>query len=157
MMPTTQQMLAAVQLALQEHVTPKIDDQWAQSALRSVDVILNHLQARVPVEGPLLHADSGELVALLASARDRLGYDDPALGAFLAEAPGVLEGYASVDALQALNHRGREVVDALLHHCHERKGDAAVEAVHSELRAWLIVHADRESGFFFPIYVGRPV
>ncbi|WP_176593567.1 hypothetical protein [Sphingobium sp. EM0848] len=157
MMPTTQQMLAAVQLALQEHVAPKIDDQWAQSALRSVDVILNHLQARVPVEGPMLHEDSRELVALLASARDRLSYDEPALAAFLSEAPALLDGYARVDALQLLNHKGREAVDALLHHCHARKGDAAAAAVHADLHAWLLKHADRESGFFFPTYVGRPV
>lgn len=157
MMPTTQQMLAAVQLALQEHVTPKVEDQWAQSALRSVDVILNHLQARVPVEGPMLHEDSGELIALLSGARDRLKSEDSGLRTFLAEAPGVLDGYPRVDALQALNHRGREVVDSLLHHCHAHKGDAAADAVHAELRAWLLVHADRESGFFFPTYVGRPV
>lgn len=161
MMPTTQQMLAAVQLALQEHVAPEVDDQWARSALRSVDVILNHLQARVPEEGPMLHEDSGELFALLSRARARLNLGDAALGsalgAFLAEAPSLLEGYSRVEALQALNHRGREVVDGLLHHCHEHKGDAAADAIHAELRAWLLVHANRESGFFFPTYVGRPV
>lgn len=157
MMPTTQQMLAAVQRALQEHVAPKIDDQWAQSALRSVDVILNHLQARVPVEGVMLHEDSRELIALLTAARDCLSHDDPALVAFLAEAPALLDGYARVDALQALNHKGREAVDALLHVCHARKGDAAADAVHADLRTWLLKHADRESGFFFPTYVGRPV
>lgn len=157
MMPTSQQMLAAVQLALQEHVAPKIDDQWAQSALRSVDVILNHLQARVPVEGAMLHEDSRELVVLLTAARDRLSHDDPALATFLAEAPDLLDGYARVDALQALNHKGREAADALLHACHARKGEAVVDAVHADLRAWLLKHADRESGFFFPTYVGRPV
>ncbi|WP_311268026.1 hypothetical protein [Sphingobium sp. WCS2017Hpa-17] len=157
MMPTSQQMLAAVQRALQEHVAPKIDDQWAQSALRSVDVILNHLQARVPVEGVMLHEDSRELIALLTEARDRLSHDDPALAAFLAEAPALLVGYARVDALQALNHKGREAVDALLHVCHARKGDAVADVVHADLRAWLLKHADRESGFFFPTYVGRPV
>jgi len=157
MMPTTQQMLAAIQLALQEHVVPKIDDQWAQSALRSVDVILNHLQARVPVEGPMLHEDSNELVSLLGTVAVRLGESDAALDAFLAEAPGLLEGYARVDALQALNHRGREIVDALLVRCHERKGEAAHDAVLADLRAYVLRHADRESGFFFPTYVGRPV
>lgn len=157
MMPTTQQMLAAVQLALQEHVVPKIDDQWAQSALRSVDVILNHLQARVPVEGIILHEDNRELVALLTTARDRLSHDEPVLAAFLADAPGLLDGYARVDALQALNHRGREAVDTLLHVCHARKGETAADAVHADLRAWLLKHADREGGFFFPTYVGRPV
>jgi hypothetical protein len=157
MMPTTQQMLAAVQRALAEHVAPQIDDQWAQSALRSVDVILNHLQVRVPAEGPMLHEDSRDLVALLTEARDRLSHDEPALVAFLAEAPALLEGYAAVDALQALNHTGREAVDALLHHCHANKGEAAADAVHADLRAYLLKHADRESGFFFPTYVGRPV
>ncbi|WP_198351112.1 hypothetical protein [Flavisphingomonas formosensis] len=156
-MPTTEQMLAAVQLALREHVVPKIDDQWAQSALRSVDVILNHLQARTPVEGPMLHEDTAELVELLQSARTRLGHADADLDGFLAEAPALLGGYARVDALQALNHRGRERVDALLLLCRARRGEAAAEAVHADLRAYLLRHADRESGFFFPTYVGRPV
>ncbi|MFX8708251.1 hypothetical protein ABTM42_20450, partial [Acinetobacter baumannii] len=61
MMPTTEQMLAAVQLALREHVAPQVSDQWAQSARRSVDVILNHLQVRTADEGPLLHVDTQEL------------------------------------------------------------------------------------------------
>ena len=157
MMPTSRQMLAAMQLALHEHVAPKIDDQWAQSALRSIDVILNHLQARVPAEGPMLHEDSTELLALLSSVQQRLSYAEPALADFLAQAPDVLAGYAPVETLQALNHRGREAVDALLHHCQARKDDAAHVAVHAELRAYLLKYADRESGFFFPTYVGRPV
>lgn len=157
MMPTTQQMLAAVQLALKEHVAPKVDDEWAQSALRSVDVILNHLQVRVPVEGPLLHEDTLELATLLAGAKDRLGLDDAALSAFIAEARQLPAAYPAAEALQALNHRGRETVNTLLEHCHARKGDAGAEAVHADLRAWLLKHADREGGMFFPTYVGRPV
>lgn len=157
MMPTTEQMLAAMQLALREHVVPKVEDQWAQSALRSIDAILNHLQARTPVEGPLLHEDTRELVGLLSSARESLALKDKALDAFLAEAPGVLSGYARVDALQALNHRGRECVDALLILCHARKDEAAARGVHETLRAYLLRHADRESPFFFPTYVGRPL
>ncbi len=157
MMPTTQQMLAAMQLALQEHVVPKIDDQWAQSALRSVDVILNHLQARVPVEGSMLHEDTSELVVLLGAAAEWLDDRDAVLNAFLTEAAAMLSGYARVDALQALNHRGREIVDTLLVRCHEHKGDTAHDAVLADLKAYVLRHADRESGFFFPTYVGRPV
>ncbi|WP_068076755.1 hypothetical protein [Novosphingobium lentum] len=157
MMPTATQMLAAVQLALREHVTPQIEDQWAQSALRSVDVILNHLQARVPAEGPMLHQDTSELVTLLTGAREALGGGDPALEAFLAEAPALLAGYASVEDLQAINHTGREAVDVLLRACHAQRGQAGVDAVHAGLRAYLLRHAERESGFFFPTYVGRPV
>lgn len=156
MMPTTEQMLAAVQLALREHVVPQVTDQWAQSALRSVEVILNHLQARTPVEGPMLHADTQELLDLLGPAQARVGFDDDGLRAFLAEAPAVLAGYAPVDVLQALNHRGREALDRLLVHCHARN-DAAADGYLVELRSWLLAHADRESGFFFPTYVGRPV
>jgi hypothetical protein len=154
MMPTTEQMLAAVQLALSEHVAPQVTDQWAQSALRSVDVILNHLRARTPIEGPMLHDDTCELVDLLTDAAARVSFDDEGLAAFLAEAPDVLDGYARVDALQALNHRGRAALDRLLVHCHAVGG---ADAVRADLRAWLLRHADRESGFFFPTYVGRPV
>ncbi|MCG2840939.1 hypothetical protein L6Q21_08090 [Sandaracinobacter sp. RS1-74] len=157
MMPTSQQMLAAMQLALKEHVTPLVDDQWAQSALRSVDVILNHLQVRVAEEGPMLHADTSELLELLRAAGTRAGYADAALHDFLAEAPATLAGYARVDALQALNHRGREIVDRLLLHCDAQRADAGVAGLHADLRAYLLRHADRESGFFFPTYVGRPV
>jgi hypothetical protein len=157
MMPTTTQMLAAVQLALREHVTPQIEDQWAQSALRSVDVILNHLQARVPAEGPMLHQDTNELVALLTEAHSALGGGDPSLEAFLAEAPTLLAGYASVDDLQAINHKGREAVDVLLLACHAQRGHTTADAIHADLRAYLLRHAERESGFFFPTYVGRPV
>ncbi len=157
MMPTTEQILAAVQLALREHVAPKVDDQWAQSALRSVDVILNHLQARTPVEGPMLHEDTSELVALLSAVREQLKLDDEALIGFLSDAPACLAGYARVDALQALNHRGRACVDNLLRHCNVHKGEAAADAVHADLRAYLLRHADRENPLFFPTYVGRPL
>lgn len=157
MMPTAEQMLAAVQLALRENVVPKADDEWAQSALRSVDVILNHLIARVPAEGPMLHEDTAELCGILGRARTALGVADADLDAVLAEAPAVLAGYARVDVLQALNHRAREAVDRALLACHARKGDALADEVHAALRAYLLCHADRESGFFFPTYVGRPV
>jgi hypothetical protein len=156
MMPTTEQMLAAMQLALNEHVAPHVNDQWAQSALRSVDVILNHLRARTPVEGPMLHGDTRELADLLTAEAARVGFADEGLAAFLAEAPVLLDGYARVDALQALNHRGRAALDRLLVHCHAM-GGAQADAVRGTLRAWLLGHADRESGFFFPTYVGRPV
>lgn len=157
MMPTSGQMLAAMQLALNEHVVPQVQDQWAQSALRSIDAILNHLQARVPVEGPMLHVDTQELEDLLTAASAALGYASPALDAFLAEATEMLAGYAAVDVLQALNHRGREALEGLLLHCQSRKGDAKADSVHADLRGWLLRHADRESAFFFPVYVGRPV
>jgi len=157
MMPTSTQMLAAMQLAISEHVAPNVTDQWAQSALRSIDAILNHLQARVPVEGPMLHADTQELEDVLASASLALGHSDPSVVAFLAEAPEILAGYAAVEALQALNHRGREALEGLLLHCRSHKGDPAADTVHAELRAYLLRHADRESAFFFPVYVGRPV
>lgn len=157
MMPTTQQMLAAVQLALKEHVTPKVEDEWAQSALRSVDVILHHLQARVPVEGPMLHEDTLELAGLLTSAEARLSIGDAELEAFVSEALGLPKSYPAIEELQALNHRGREVINTLLERCHAQKGDKVADAVHADLRDWLLKHADRESSFFFPTYVGRPV
>lgn len=158
MMPKAEDMLAAVQLALKEHVVPIAEGhQWAASALRSVDVILNHLQARVPVEGPILHADTTELLELLGKAKTALGDTVEGQDAFLTEAPAVLAGYATVGDLHALNHRGREVVDLLLRHCHARKGEEATQAAHADLRAYLVRHTDRESPFFFPTYVGRPV
>lgn len=157
MMPTSAQMLAAMQLALNEHVVPQVQDQWAQSALRSIDAILNHLQARVPVEGPMLHADTTELVALLRDGQARLGLPGDAIAAFAAEADALLATYAPVEALQALNHRGRALLEDLLIACQARKGEAVADAVHADLRAYLLRHADRESAFFFPVYVGRPV
>jgi hypothetical protein len=153
MMPTAKQMLEAAQLALREHVVPQVDDQWAESALRSVDVILSHLQVRVVIEGPMLHADTSELVVLLDQVKNALDHAHEGLDAFLAEAPGLLEGYAPVDDLAALNTRGRAVVDHLLHVCRTQNA----EKVHADLRAYLIRHADREAPLFFPTYVGRPV
>lgn len=158
MMPKAEDMLAAVQLALKEHVVPIAEDnQWAASALRSVDVILNHLQARVPVEGVMLHGDTLELLELLSNAKATLGQTVKGQDAFLAEVPSILAGYALVGELLALNHRGREVVDLLLRYCHAYDDDGAVQGVHISLRAYLLRHADRESQLFFPIYVGRPV
>ena len=59
--------------------------------------------------------------------------------------------------LLAFNHRGREALEGLLLHCQARKGEADADAVHADLRGYLLRHADRESAFFFPVYVGRPV
>ena len=156
MMPTAEQMIVAAQRALKDYVVPVVEDQWAASALRSVDVILSHLAARTPIEGPMLHEDNRELAALLGKA-ETIGLGNAAISAFRAEAAELLDGYAPVADLFALNHRGREAVDGLLIACHARKGDAAIESYHDELRAYLHRHADRESPLFFPTYVGRPV
>ena len=158
MMPTTEQMLAAMQLALDEHVKPvAADNQWAASALRSVDAILNHLQVRVPNEGPFLHADNSDLLNLLGAAKTQLGKVVEGQEDFLDTAPALLSGYASVGDLQALNHRGRDAVDRLLRLCQSLKGDTAADAVHAVLRAYVLRHAEGESAYFFPVYVGRPV
>jgi hypothetical protein len=156
MMPTAEQMIVAAQQALKDFVVPVVEDQWAASALRSVDVILSHLAVRTSIEGPMLHEDNLELVALLGKAED-LGLGNQETAAFRAEAAELLQNYASVFDLFALNHRGREAVDALLLVCRERRGEAAVDVYHDDLRAYLLRHADRESPLFFPVYVGRPV
>jgi uncharacterized protein YicC (UPF0701 family) len=157
MMPTTKEVLASMQLALKEHVEPKIEDKWAQSALRSIDALLNHLQARVPTEGPVLHEDTTDLVQVLREAEADLASGVPVVQTFLSRAPGILDRYASVEELQALNHEGREAVDQLLRHC-RRQGARSDEAeVLPRLRAYLLRHADRESAYFFPVFVGRPV
>lgn len=167
MMPSVEQMLEAAQTALRDFVVPNVDDQWAASALRSVDVILSHLQARTPVEGPMLHADTGDLAILLASASAALELADARssdgtvivddLAAFARDAAATLAGYAAVADLALLNMRGRQLVDDLLLFCHARRDDGAAKAVHDDLRAYLMRHLERESAFFFPTYVGRPV
>jgi hypothetical protein len=152
MMPLSEAMLAAAQLALKEHVAPVVEDQWAASALRSVDVILQHLQARVPGEGPMLHADTRDLADVLANVSQALGAGD-VIQAFGQEAQTLLDGYASVGDLAALNCKGRQIVDDLLHVCRKRQADEA----HAKLHAYLMRHVERESPYFFPTYVGRPV
>jgi len=153
MKPSVEQMLEAAQLALREHVAPLATDQWAASALRSVDVILSHLQARVPVEGPMLYEDNRDLAGVLAKAVDLdLGANlREALDAFAAEQPAMNE-YPSVNALADLNIKGRGLLDELLIFCHARNE----EVVHDALRGYLERHLERERPFYFPVFVGRP-
>ncbi len=166
MKPSVEQMLEAMQLALREKVSPVVSDQWAASALRSVDVILSHLQARTPVEGPMLYEDNHDLAAVLAEAADlnlagEITSENVALTAalagFAADVKAMAQGYPAVSALSALNVRGRFLLDDLLRVCHARKGQPGVEQVHAALRLYLDRHIDRERQFFFPTYVGRPV
>jgi len=151
-------MLEAAQLALREKVATVVTDQWAASALRSVDVILSHLQARVPVEGPMLYEDNRDLAAVLAEAAVALPGTEmaPELEAFAADEAELSQDYPSVNALSDLNIRGRTVLDDLLVFCHARRDDPAVANVHGQLRGYLNRHLDRERPFFFPVFVGRP-
>jgi len=159
MKPSVEQMLEAAQLALREKVATVVTDQWAASALRSVDVILSHLQARVPVEGPMLFEDNRDLAAVLGEAAAALPGTEmaPALAAFAAEEAELAQTYPSVNALSDLNIRGRTVLDDLLIFCHARREDPAAAKIHDQLRAYLNRHLDRERPFFFPTFVGRPV
>jgi len=151
-------MLEAAQLALREKVATVVTDQWAASALRSVDVILSHLQARVPVEGPMLYEDNRDLAAVLAEAAVALPGTEmaPELEAFAADEAELSQDYPSVNALSDLNIRGRTVLDDLLVFCHARRDDPTVANVHGQLRGYLNRHLDRERPFFFPVFVGRP-
>ena len=154
MKPSVEQILEAAQLALRENVAPVATDQWAASALRSVDVILSHLQARVAVEGPMLFEDNRDLASVLAKA-EALELDAAlraGLCAFAAEQAAMPE-YPSVNALSDLIIKGRGLLDDLLVFCHAQQETA----VHAELRGYLQRHLDRERRFFFPIFVGRPV
>lgn len=157
MMPTTQQILASMQLALKEHVEPKLEDKWALSAMRSVDALLNHLQARVPAEGPMLHEDTSDLMAVLKGVAESADMAVPALSRFLSDAPEILEKYASVEELQAINHIGREAVGGALELLNSDSGSDEAGQARRELSAYLRRHAERESPFFFPVFVGRPV
>ena len=105
----------------------------------------------------MLHEDTSELAGILERASESLSPDIGELDDFLAQAPEILAGYAPVEDLQALNHLGRQAVDALMRHCHEKKDADEAGAVHEELRGYLQRHSDRESAFFFPVFVGRPV
>ncbi len=157
MNPSVEQMLEAAQLALREHVAPTVTDQWAASALRSVDVILSHLQARAPVEGPMLFEDNADLAGVLAEALGLALEAQLAAGlrGFVAEVAAV-SGYPAVAELCALNIRGRGLVDEVLLACHALDGDTQAARVHEVLRGYLRRHVERERPFFFPVFIGRP-
>ena len=145
MKPSVEQMLEAMQLALREKVSPVVTDQWAASALRSVDVILNHLQARTPVEGPMLYEDNRDLAAVLDGAGGlSLAGEVSSEGAVLTEA---LAGFAADVVAMAQGYPAVAVLS----------GQEAAEQLHVALRAYLDRHVEREQPFFFPTYVGRPV
>jgi hypothetical protein len=161
MKPSAEQMMEAAQQALRTLVAPNVNDQWAASALRSVDVILSHLRARTGTEGPMLFEDNKDLADLLSFVPPGLLGQDAAIAAalraFLGEAEAVLVGYPAVAALADLNDRGRAVVDDLLLLCHRRQEDPETGRYHERLRAYLMRHLNRETPFFFPTFVGRPV
>ena len=162
MKPSVQDILAAAQKALQEKVAPVVEDPWAASALRSMDAILNHLQARVPVEGPVLYEDNEEITAILSTLDIDLASADPALAEdvrrFLGAAATLKEtAYPSVDRLSDLNIQGREVIDKLLRLCIARQDQGSFGETHATIRAYLDRHIERETAFYFPTFVGRPV
>jgi len=162
MKPSTQDIIAAVQQTLKEKVAPLVDDPWGASALRSVDAILQHLHARVPVEGPVLYEDNDDIVSLLSSLRIDLASDDASLDQeiqqFLKAAANLKEtAYPNVDRLADLNIQGRELVDKLLRLCVAKQGQASYRETRVNIRAYLDRHIERETAFFFPTFVGRPV
>lgn len=162
MKPSVQDIIDAAQKALREKVAPVVEDQWAASALRSLDAILSHLHARVPVEGPMLYEDNLDLVEILsgltADLAQKPGLDD-AVKSFLAAAARLREiPYPSVDMLCDLNIQGRAVIDDLLILCiGNKKDEGAFGETHRKIRAYLDRHIERERSFYFPTFVGRPV
>jgi hypothetical protein len=158
MRPSAEAMMQAAQKALRELVAPVVADQWAASALRSVDVILNHLQARTPVEGPMLYEDNGDLAAVLGKVLESglFAAVGGRLKDFRAEANELRQTYPPVAALSELNTRGREILDEVLRLCHASK-DHRAAFLHQELRDYLTRHLEREQTLFFPTFVGRPV
>jgi hypothetical protein len=162
MLPCAEVMIEAARKALQDFVMPVVDDQWAASALRSVNVILARLAARTPAEGPMLHEDVGDLATTLSEATRGLPPDANTLAQSIARfgenAAALLSGCPPIAALAALNDTGRQLIDDCLLLCHARRDEAGVEEAHAALRAYLMRHVERESFFFFfPVFVGRPV
>lgn len=165
MKPTVQDILAAAQKALNEVVAPDVKDEFAASALRSIDVILNHLRARVPVEGPMLYEDIGDLAQVMGSVLSALGDDAGALvepvRAYIGEAAALLaSGYPAVDTLADSNIKGRGLIDELLLAARraelQGQGKGGADA-HAAIRGYLERHQAREQSFYFPTFVGRPV
>jgi hypothetical protein len=161
MKPSVQQLIKATQESLREKVVPVVEDQWAASTLRSVDLILSHLHARTQIEGPMLFEDNKELVALMTNLEVPLdGLPEIATKAtlFLDRASNVSsEEYPTVDTLAELNILGRGLVDDLLNLCISRPDIAPYAHLHKQLQHYLIRHVEREREFYFPTFVGRPV
>lgn len=161
MKPSIQDIIEAAQKALREKVVPVVEDQWAASALRSLDAIFSHLHARVPVEGPMLFEDNLELVDIISGLTIDLSGKpglDSAANAFLSAAARLREiAYPSVDMLCDLNIQGRTVIDDLLLLCIGKKDEGEYGRTHQKIRAYLDRHIERERSFYFPTFVGRPV
>ena len=162
MKPSVQEMITSVQAALREKVAPQVDDPWAASTLRSVDVILEHLRARTPVEGPMLYQDNGDLLECFTAISEVEELNQPGIKQGLADFLGAAEtlnndDYPSVDQLNDLNLQGRKLVDDMLLLCMEQQDSGRLEHVHAVLRAYLDRHIERERDFYFPVFVGRPI
>jgi hypothetical protein len=163
MKPSVEDMLEAVQSALRDTVAPVVSDQFAASALRSVDAILNHLRARAPVESQVLAMDNRDLYEVFSIETQTLSMLEPRislatdLDAFLAKACEQSGANVLVADLETLNLEGRGLVDELLVLCHSKPTNPEAIHMHANLRGYINRHLERESPFFFPVYTGRPL
>lgn len=65
MRPTSEELLASIEVALTTRVVPAVDDPVVQSELRSTIALVRHLRARVATEVALLIAEATDLAATL--------------------------------------------------------------------------------------------
>jgi hypothetical protein len=124
--PSSRRLVAEVAAVLRDRIAPLVDDDpWAASELRSIDVVLTLVAARLEHEAAIVEADNGELEALLAGLRSAgLADDVPAAGANQQE-----RNLALRTALEASLHR--------LHAGHHAEHVAAV-------RRYLVAANERE-------------
>ncbi len=165
MRPTSKELIDGIAWVLGTRVMPEVDDEWAQSSLRSVGCLLVHLSVRVAIEGQVLFEDNADLRETLGDSREcLLGVIAEPWPGLRADIDAVLsrewrepDTYPSVASLGEENLALKELVDRLIVALHDQ-GDVVEPKTRRQLfkttRAYLGRYLERERPMFFPAFQG---
>ncbi|MBI4332431.1 MAG: hypothetical protein HY673_14255 [Chloroflexi bacterium] len=171
MRPSATEIIAGIKWSFETYIVPDLNEKLAQSTARSILCLLDHLQARVAMEGPLLVEDNQEMRELFQQLSQLL---EPALrdGAAPDLATAVAEmkekavkeyrpsgTYPTVESLTEENEELKRtlvrVIQAVKGHAADLPADAyaqADEAIRGQLRRQL----DRENAWISVLAGKRP-
>lgn len=171
MRPNATQIIAGIKWSFEAYVVPDLTSRLGLSAGRSIMNLLNHLEARVGMEGQLLAEDNRDMRSVFQqlsglldpAARDSAGPEVRAAIAEMNEKAGkqyrTADAYPTLDSLTEENEDLKRTLVQAIRAVEEHKeglpADVYAQADQA-IRAQLRRQLDRENQWIFPLVGKRP-
>lgn len=171
MIPTCSEIFTGMKWSLENEIAPLLDDPRAQSSVRCMLMLLDHLILRVDIEGPVLDQDNRDMLHTLEQITEwlkktQLSDTHPDIGnlitdiePILSEQANLKEGVPAISILQKKNTTLKALFLRMIKTVEMHRDNMSVETsirFKQEIDKLLRQQLDRDFKWIEPAFGGKP-